>query len=101
MRRSTTFKALREAQSITQHAKQPIVATAEENITVAGFVAPVGCSALISGQKDSGRWGTAHRKQRTVSCSGCNNYQTITQTGIDMLASTGPTPSNQSGHDGI
>jgi hypothetical protein len=33
---------LREAQSITQHAKQPIVATAEENITVAGFVAPVG-----------------------------------------------------------
>ena len=33
-------------------------------------------SALISGQKDSGRWGTAHRKQRTVSCAGCNNYQT-------------------------
>lgn len=25
-------------------------------------------SALISGKKDSGRWGTAHRKQRLVLC---------------------------------
>lgn len=33
---------LREAQSITQHAKKLIIATAEENISVAGFVAPVG-----------------------------------------------------------
>jgi hypothetical protein len=33
---------LREAQSITQHAEQLIVATTEENIPVAGLVAPVG-----------------------------------------------------------
>ena len=33
---------LREAQSITQNAKQLIIATTEENISIAGLVAPVG-----------------------------------------------------------
>ena len=38
---------LREAQSITQHAKKLIIATAEENISVAGFVAPVGYNRCL------------------------------------------------------
>lgn len=33
---------LREAQSITQHAKKPIITTAKENVSVTGLVAPVG-----------------------------------------------------------
>lgn len=39
-------------------------------------------SALISGQKDSGRWGTAHRKQRTISCVEYNSNQTDTPPSI-------------------
>lgn len=48
-------------------------------------------SALISGQKDSGRWGTAHREQRTVSCVKYNNNQTdISQHPLYPIGATRP-----------